>query len=116
MNSSDHDILITLVETVKNNHKTTLEKMDGIKVQVTDIKDGIHVQLSEHEQRIKDVEKLCNEISNINVLDQVRDNTSWINQYKTTYKTIIGLSIFLSSAVSFILGIVASLLQLFKKI
>lgn len=56
-------MLITLVETVRNNHITMLDKVEQVQKDVIDVKTGSNYTLSEHEQRIRSLEKTRDEVN-----------------------------------------------------
>jgi len=112
---SDHDILITLVETVNNNHKNISDKILDVKADIGSIRDGISAQISNHEIRIKMLEELTVKIrleDQVKRLDEVYD---WMKGFRLTWKFVIGTSITVSSIIGFILGTIIQVLHLTRK-
>lgn len=110
----DHDILITLVETVKNNHAAILDKISGVKDDVAEIKEGVNLRIANHEIRIKELEKLRDELQPHVLVDLIRKNNQWINDFKLTWKVTLGISSSIAAIVGFIIATVIEVLRLFK--
>lgn len=111
----DHDILITLVETVKNNHMALLDKISGVKADVAEIKDNVNVQIANHEVRIKAIEDVHNKISPDVELKKLNEVYQWMHDFRITWKFILGVSIAVSSIVSFFLGTILDVFKLFGR-
>ena len=109
----DHDILITLVETVKNNHVALLDKISGVKADVGEIKDNVNIQIANHELRIKVIEELHNKIKAESELKKLNEVYQWSHDFRITWKFILGVSLAVSSIISFFLG---TILDVFKLI
>lgn len=99
----DHDILITLVETVKNNQTALLDKIAGVKEDVSEIKEGVNLRIADHEARIKSLEKLRDEVQPETTLQIVKRNDKWINDFRITWKTILLITAVASAIITFIL-------------
>lgn len=111
----DHDILITLVETVKNNHMALLDKISGVKADVGEIKDNVNVQIANHEMRIKAIEEVHNKINAEAELKKLNEVYQWMHDFRITWKFILGVSIAVSSIVSFFLGTILDVFKLFGR-
>lgn len=111
---SDHDILITLVETVKNNHRNTSDKLEDVKNKIDEVKNGSNVQLANHEARISAMEALRDKVNPEQLGEVVKTHDKWINEFAITWKTSIRMAVATSSIISFILGTITALLVLFK--
>lgn len=120
---TDHDILITLVETVKNNHTNVMEKIEGVKndVRITretdlkEIKDGTQVRLAEHDVRIRTLEKLANDYKPEPLAGMIKAHEQWIHDFRLTWKFVLGVSIAISTIIGFVLGTVSDVITLFAK-
>lgn len=111
----DHDILITLVETVKNNHTALLDKISGVKSDVGEIKDNVNIQIANHEIRIKAIEDVHNKINAEVELKRLDDVYQWMHDFRITWKFILGASITISSIISFFLGTILDVFKLFGR-
>lgn len=109
----DHDILITLVETVKNNHAALLDKIAGVKEDVSEIKEGVNLKLADHEVRIKALEKLRDEVQPETTLEIIKRNDKWINEFKITWKTVLVITAAASAIITFILTTLIHINNLF---
>lgn len=109
----DHDILITLVETVKNNHTALLDKIAGVKEDVSDIKETVNLRIADHELRIKALEKLRDEVQPQSVLEIVKKNDKWINDFKITWKTVLVITAGASAVITFLLTTLIHINNLF---
>lgn len=109
----DHDILITLVETVKNNHAALLDKISGVKADVGEIKDNVNVQIANHELRIKSIENIHNRVNPEVELKKLNEVYQWSHDFRITWKFILGVSLAVSSVVSFFLGTILDVFKLF---
>lgn len=97
----DHDILITLVETVKNNQTALLDKISGVKADVAEIKNNVNVQIANHELRIKSIEDLHTRVNPEVELKKLNEVYQWSHDFRITWKFILGVSVALSSIISF---------------
>lgn len=84
ISTSDHDLIITLVETVKNNNSVVLEKFSDIKMQIESVNLTIMPKVENHEKRIREIEQ-------------------WQSNFKATWKFIVGSASIIGSVVSFII-------------
>lgn len=109
----DHDILITLVETVKNNHVAMLDKIAQLKQDVSEIKDNVNLQITNHELRIKALEEVHNKVNPEVELKKLNDVYQWSHDFRITWKFILGVAIAVSSIISFFLGTILDVFQLF---
>lgn len=111
----DHDILITLVETVKNNHAAVLDKISGVKSDVGEIKDNVNIQIANHELRIKSMEDLHNRVNPEVELKKLNEVYQWSHDFRITWKFVLGVSLAVSSVVSFFLGTILDVFKLFGR-
>lgn len=109
--NTDHDILITLVETVKNNHVAMLDKISQLKQDIGEIKDNVNLQITNHELRIKALEGAHNKINPEVELKKLNEVYQWMHDFRITWKFILGVTIAVSSIISFLLG---TILDVFK--
>lgn len=114
-NKTDHDILITLVENVKNNHTTILDKIDGVKNDVSEIKENVSMKIADHEIRIRSLEKLRDEIKPESMVEILLKNEKWISEYKITWKLMLTVASIIAGVVGFLLSTLADYLKLFGK-
>lgn len=110
---TDHDILITLVESTKNNHATLLDKMSDVKADVMDLKSMVNLKIADHEIRIKELEKLRDELQPHTLVEILRKNDKWINDFKLTWKVTLGIASGIATVIGFILATVAQVFKLF---
>lgn len=110
----DHDLLITLVETVKNNHTAVLDKIADVKDDVADIKEGVNLRIADHEVRIKELEKIRDELQPYMLADLIKKNNQWINDFRLTWKITLGIASSVAATVGFIIGIIIEVLRFFK--
>ncbi len=111
---TDHDILITLVESVKNNHATILDKIADIKEDVAEIKAGINLRIADHEIRIKALEKMRDELRPHTMAEIIEKNNQWINDFRLTWKITLGIASAVAAIVGFVIATVIEVLRLFK--
>lgn len=111
----DHDILITLVETVKNNHITVMDKIGDVKADVAELKDVVNLRIVDHEIRIKALEKLRDEVQPETVLEIIRRNDKWINDFKLTWKVTLGIASTIAAIIGFILATAVEIFKIFGK-
>jgi hypothetical protein len=111
----DHDILITLVETVKNNHTALLDKISGVKSDVGEIKDNVNIQIANHELRLKSIEELHTRVNPEVELKKLNEVYQWSHDFRITWKFILGVAITVSSIISFVLGTILDVFKLFGK-
>lgn len=117
MQQSDHDVLITLVETVKNQHTALLGKIEDVRnnvrqirdVELRELKDGIHVKVADHEARIRTIEAEHERVNPEKAVELLQIHDKWITEFKITWKTILVIVGAGSSAVTFILSFVIQL-------
>ena len=102
---TDHDILVTLVEAVKQNHNSVMTRIDSVKGDVKEIKDGTAAKLLELDMRIKVQEDLHLRLQPEKLAEQVHANTQWIHDFKISYRAIIGFSMAISSIITFLLSL-----------
>lgn len=112
---TDHDILITLVESTKNNHTTVMDKISDVKADVIDLKNAINLKIADHEIRIKELEKLRDELQPHSLVETLKKNDKWINDFKLTWKVTIGIASGIATVIGFLLATIAQVLQLFGK-
>lgn len=120
LSSEDHDVLITLVETVKQQHLQVMSRIEGIKnnvqslkdVDLKELKDGVHQRVSVLEEKVLKIEQFHDQINAPQIAVVTRDNEKWINNFKISWKTtlfIVGSS---ASVVTFILTFMLQLSNL----
>lgn len=102
---TDHDILVTLVEAVKQNHNSVMTRIDSVKGDVKEIKDGTAAKLLELDMRIKAQEDQNLRLQPEKIADQVHLNSQWIHDFKISYRAIIGFSMAISSVITFLLSL-----------
>lgn len=113
--NTDHDILITLVETVKNNHVAMLDKISQLKQDISEIKDNVNLQITNHELRIKAIEEVHNKVNTEAELKKLNEVYNWSHDFRITWKFILGVAIGVSSIISFFLGTILDVFKLFGK-
>jgi hypothetical protein len=109
-NQSDHDILITLVATVRNNNVTVLEKIEDVKQKVQEVNDGVNAKVNDHELRIKALEHLVQLTNPEEAIKQLQDVVDWKKKFQLIWWLIVGLSLMLG----FILSQVSTSLKMFN--
>lgn len=119
---SDHDILITLVEAVKQQHLSISEKIDGLKQNIKDIKDvelkeiknGTHERLVALEIRVASIEKMRDETNYPEVVKTVRNNNEWISSFKISWKTTLFIVSTATAVVTFVLSFILQLSNMLR--
>lgn len=109
---SDHDILITLVETVKNNHSTVLDKISDVKSKVQEVNDGISTRVADHDLRIRTIEKLLETTAPVESLAELKKVVQWKKEFQFTWKVIVAVAAITGGIVGFLLSTVGDLLSL----
>lgn len=99
---SDHDILITLVQTVNFNHERFVGWSGEVKTQLQSIETEIS---KTHDGIVGKVDKLE---SRIDVLEQ------WVHDYKLTWKTLLIASSTIATIVGFVLALISQSMDLFR--
>lgn len=110
---SDHDILITLVATVDNNHKSMVEKMTDLKTDVVEIKDGSNREIAELKGRVVALEKITADVNLVKLAQLAKEDHDWLHDFRINWKYVVGTVSFVSGV--FGAGIVL-LLNFFKLI
>lgn len=119
---SDHDLLITLVTTVNEQHKSLLEKVEGVKQDIKEVKDvdlkelknGTHEKIVGLELRVAALEKQRDETNYAEVVKTVRNNNEWISSFKISWKTTLFIVSCATAAVTFVLSVLLQLSNLVK--
>lgn len=101
-NSSDHDILITLVAQVSSNHATLLDKVANLQSDMVEIKSGSSATLTEHEMRIRAIENLQAELNLAALADTVHRDHSFLNDFRARWKQTMALMVALGALLSFL--------------
>lgn len=113
-NQSDHDILITLVETVNNNNTVVLEKISDVKEKVQEVNDGISSKVNDHEIRIKSIEKIIQMSDPENSLKKLIEIYEWKKDFQLIYRFVITLSAGVGAFFGFIIAAVSFFSGIFK--
>lgn len=119
---SDHDILITLTESVRQQHQNISEKIDGLKQNIKDIKDvdlkelknGMHERIVVLEMKVASMEKLRDETNYSEIVKTVRANNDWIASFKVSWKTTLFIVSSATAVVTFILTLIIQLTNFIK--
>ena len=101
--TSDHDTLITLVETNKQQFGIIIDKIDNVKSDIANLKDGWTKEVAALNVRLEAIESLHNELQPRKLAAQVLANSEWINTFKISYKALIGVIVAASSIITFLL-------------
>jgi hypothetical protein len=107
----DHDILITLVETVKSNQAAVLDKINDVKDKVQEVNDGISTKVNDHEVRLKSIEEIIQLVQPKKSFAQLQDLITWKSQSDYKSKFIITGALLLGGFLQWILSQGFSLLQ-----
>lgn len=99
---SDHDILITLVQTVNFNHERFVGWSSEVKTQLHNIESEI---VKTHDGISLKVDKLE---ARVDVLEQ------WVHDYKLTWKTLLVASSTIATIVGFVLALISQSMDLFR--
>lgn len=110
--STDHDILITLVETVKNNNLTVLEKIDDVKQKVQEVNDGISMKVNDHDTRLKNIEKIVQLSTPEESMKKLNELWQWKTKFQFTWKFIITTAAGVGGLVGFIISSLAGLVSI----
>jgi hypothetical protein len=110
--TSDHDILITLVETVKNNQFIVLEKIDDIKQKVQEVNDGISFTVKDHDLRIKTIERLVQITSPEESKKELEGLLEWKKQFQMTWRLTVGSSAVVGGIIGFVLSLISGITKL----
>lgn len=113
-NKSDHDLLITLVETVKNNNDNLLNKVQEVKEKVQEVNDGINFKVTDHENRIKTIEKLIQTVGPEEALKKLNEVFEWKKSFQTIWKFVITIASIVGAIIGFLLATISGLLGLFR--
>lgn len=107
------------LETIRRQDHDTLIRLDGkvdnLTTEVKKMSDGTATTLAGHESRLQVLEKISNEVDIPRRIKQIEENSSWIHDFKITWKTILLIVSAGSSLVTFILGTMAYLAGIFKQ-
>lgn len=104
---SDHDVLNTL--RVKFDLFLSQYKLD-----MDELKDGTKLMLADHEARLKSIELLRAQLNPEQMAARLTEVVEWKRDFNIKWRTVLGLSIGLSSIITFILTIIAFILNLIK--
>lgn len=115
MISSDHDSIIRLIETVKNNHLSLSEKLDGVKTDVHTLKNDQTVKLVGLDTRVRALEELRDKLNPDELIKQVDSNTQWIHDFSLRWRMVITIVATSSSIVTFIMASIVYLLKIIGK-
>lgn len=110
--STDHDILITLVETVKNNNLTVLEKIDDVKQKVQEVNDGISMKVNDHDTRLKNIEKIVQLSTPEESMKKLNELWQWKTNFQFTWKFIITIAAGVGGLVGSIISSLAGLVSI----
>lgn len=111
-NSSDHDILITLVEKTMNNHTTQMDNISRLGTEISSLRHATNSSLQSMELRLATLERVVDARVMQNIKDKIEANTQWINEFRVTWKTIVGVSAAISAIITFIITILSSYLKM----
>ena len=110
---TDHDLLITLVETVKNNHQMVLGKFDDVKTDIMDIRTGSTYTLNDHEKRLRSLEKTSDEVNPVEFANMAREGFNFAKTAKEEQrKTVQRYSVAVAVAVALINMVISIVLGL----
>lgn len=103
MQRADHDTLIR-VETL----------MGQIATDIKEFKDGLRSTINDHDTRIRLQEKINEQFPLAVLSKELHENTEWIRDFKTRYKTIVMMSGLTGAMITFIVSVVTKLFGLLK--
>lgn len=89
---TDHDLLIRLDQ-----------KMNQLSEDMKGMKDGLSSRVAILESKAIAYDQLLVEYPPAKNVEQLRTNTKWIDDFKLTWRIILGMSIGVSSVITFIL-------------
>ena len=104
MQRSDHDTLLRLEV-----------KVDALIADVKELKDGTNLQLTEHELRIRIIEKVHEEINPLQVVQEFKEVQLKIRDFQTIWKFVVTIAGAVGGIIGFILSVVADSLHLFGR-
>ena len=113
--ATDHDVLITLVETNKQQFLQIMDKIDNVKGEITGLKNGWAKDLAAMDVRIATIEQLHSDLQPRDLAKKVTQNSEWINTFKISYKALIGAIVAASSVITFLLTTFLHLTNLLGK-
>jgi hypothetical protein len=111
---TDHDILITLVETNRQQFIIMTGKMDDIKVSMRELKNNTQEDVRKLDVRIAQVEELHNELQLRELAKQVKENSQWINNFKISYRIILIVAAAAGSLITFLLTTALNIGEILK--
>lgn len=103
MQRADHDTLIR-VETL----------MQTIATDIKEFKDGLRVTISDHDARIRLLEKLNEQFPPIPLVKELHDNTEWRKDFQTRYKTVVAMAGLTGGLIMFIITFIANFFGILK--
>lgn len=106
-NKSDHDLLIKL----DSNFQTFLKQYH---IDMKELKDGTALKLADLESRMRGMESLRDTINPQKMATELEAVLDWKNEFVIRWKTILALSVGLSSLITFLLTVIAFVLDLIK--
>ena len=92
-----------------------MDKIGDVKADVAELKDVVNLRIVDHEIRIKALEKLRDEVQPETVLEIIRRNDKWINDFKLTWKVTLGIASTIAAIIGFILATVVEIFKIFGK-
>ena len=103
MQRKDHDTLIrveTLLTTVAND--------------VKEMTNYFRTQMTDHDVRIKSIEKTLDQHSLTDLSTQTTSNSAWIRDFKTTYRVVVVMAGFTGAAVMWTISFVTKFFGIAK--
>ncbi len=109
---NDHDLLVSMVATTSLNQAQVIEKINDLKSDIASIKDGVSVQIENHNLRIRAIEKIHDELNPEKISKLVYEHENFISDYKSTHKE---RNIIISGVIA-VLGFMISILTLWLEV
>lgn len=104
MQLEDHNLMIRLEA-----------KVDGLIIDIRNLKDGTGQKLTEYESRIKALEKVHEEINPLRVAQEFQEVQQQVRDFRTIWKFMISIASIIGGVIGFTLSLVADSLKLFGR-
>lgn len=99
----DHDLLIRLES-----------KVDGLVIDIKDLKDGTSQKIADHEARLKVIELSHEKIDPEKAIEELHLASQWIHDFKLTWKITLGIAGGVGAAISFFIDLLLNSLKILK--
>lgn len=120
---SDHDILITLQETVNQQHRAIMEKitsvqgevMDMKKIDLKDLRESNTRRVENIESRLDAYDKISAELQPMKLKAQIDEDHRWITEFKITWRAVLLMAGGISALITFVLTTLIHIFNLIGK-